>query len=135
MRTSLSPSFLAAVIWLALAVGAPTIALAHGGDDKDVRVSGTCGKGATSELRLKAKDGAIRVEFEVDSNRAGQRWRVVLVHERRVAWRGQARTRSGSGSFRIRRSVPDFDGADQVTARASGPRGNTCEATGRLTGA
>lgn len=134
MRTSLSPSFLAAAIWLALAVGAPTTALAHGGDNTDVRVRGTCGKGATSELRLKAKDGAIRIEFVVDGNRAGQRWRVVLVHERRVTWRGRAHTRSGSGSFRIRRSIPDFDGADQVTARASGQRGNTCEATGLLTG-
>jgi hypothetical protein len=136
VRTRLALTYPSAVaaISLALALGAPSLALGHGGDDKDVRVSGTCGKGATSKLRLRAKDGAIRVEFEVDGNRAGERWRVVLVHERRVAWRGQARTRSGSGAFRIRRSMPDFDGADQVTARASGPRGNTCAATGLLTG-
>jgi hypothetical protein len=132
MRTRFAPI---TAICLALALGAPAAALAHGGDGQDVRVSGTCGKGASSKLRLRAKDGALRVEFEVDSRRAGERWRVVLVHERRVAWRGQARTRSGNGSFRIRRSVPDFGGADQVTARASGPRGNTCEATGLLTGA
>jgi hypothetical protein len=129
MRTRL------ALILLALALLAPAPALAHGGGDgQDVRVSGTCGKGASSRLRLRAKDGAIRVEFEVDGRRAGERWRIVLVHERRVAWRGRARTRSG-GSFRIRRSLPDFGGADQVTARASGPRGNTCEATGLLAGA
>jgi hypothetical protein len=42
---------------------------------------------------------------------------------------------SGSGTFRIRRAIPDFEGADQVAARASGPRGNTCEATGLLPGA
>jgi hypothetical protein len=123
-----------AAISLALALGAPPSALARGGDGKDVRVSGSCGKGATSKLRLRAKDGAIQVEFEVKGRRSGERWRVVLVHERRVAWRGSARTRSGSGSFRIRRSIPDFGGADQVTARASGPRGNTCTATGLLTG-
>jgi hypothetical protein len=120
-------------ICLALALGAPASALAHGGDEQDVRVRGTCGRGASSELRLRAKDGAIRVEFEVDSRRAGERWRVVLVHERRVAWRGRARIRSGH-SFRIRRSLPDFGGADQVTARASGPRGNTCEAGALLAG-
>jgi hypothetical protein len=126
-----------AALWLALAFafGAPSPALARGGDGQDVRVSGSCGRGATSELRLRAKDGAIQVEFKVESRRGGERWRVVLVHERRVAWRGRARTRSGSGTFRIRRSIPDFEGADQVTARASGPRGNTCEATGLLTGA
>ena len=122
-----------AALCVVLALVAPAPALARGGDD-DVRVTGTCGKGATSKLRLRAKDGAIQVEFEVKANRGGQRWRVVLVHERRVAWRGRARTRSGSRSFRIRRSIPNFDGADQVTARASGPRGNTCAATGLLTG-
>jgi hypothetical protein len=122
-----------AAILVALALDAPSAALARGGDGQDVRVSGTCGNGATSKLRLRAKDGAIEVEFEVKRRRSGERWRVVLVHERRVAWRGRARTRGGS--FRIRRSVPDFAGADQVTARASGPRGNTCQATGLLTGA
>jgi hypothetical protein len=133
MRTRFTSTAVAALC-VALALVAPAPALGRGGDD-DVRVTGACGKGATSKLRLRAKDGAIQVEFEVKTNRGGQRWRVVLVHERRVAWRGRARTRSGSGSFRIRRSIPDFEGADQVTARASGPRGNTCEATGLLTGA
>jgi hypothetical protein len=133
MRTRFT-STAVATLCVALALVAPAPALGRG-DDDDVRVTGACGKGATSKLRLKAKDGAIQVEFEVKANRGGQRWGVVLVHERRVAWRGRARTRSGSGSFRIRRSIPDFGGADQVTARASGPRGNTCEATGLLTGA
>jgi len=133
MRTRFT-STAVATLCVALALVAPAPALGRG-DDDDVRVTGACGKGATSKLRLRAKDGAIQVEFEVKANRGGQRWRVVLVHERRVAWRGRARTRSGSGSFRIRRSIPDFGGADQVTARASGPRGNTCEATGLLTGA
>src|SRR3954452_20074086 len=117
---------------IAVALAAPTVASARGGGD--VRVSGTCGRGATSQLRLSAHDGAIRVEFQVRGRRGGERWRVVLVHERRVAWRGRARTRSGSDSFRIRRSVPDFSGADQATLRASGPGGNTCVASGRLTG-
>jgi hypothetical protein len=131
MCTRLAPI---AAVCLALALGAPAPALAHGGGggDQDVRVTGTCGRGASSKLRLRAKDGALRVEFEVDSRRAGERWRIVLVHERRVAWRGRARTRHDDGSFRIRRSLPDFGGADQITARASGPRGNTCAATGLL---
>lgn len=126
----LRPAVLASIL-AAIALGAPAPALGRGGDD-EVLVQGTCGKGATSKLRLRSKDGAIRVEFEVDRNRAGERWRVALIHERRVVWRGRARTRSGSGSFRVRRSVPDFEGADRVTARASGPRGVTCVATGVL---
>lgn len=127
------PAAVAPWLALALALGAPAPALGRDGGDTDVRVRSTCGEGATSELRLRAEDGEIRVELEVDGDRALGRWRVVLAHERRVVWRGQARTRSGSGSFRVRRSIPDFEGADQVTARASGPRGTTCQATAILT--
>ena len=118
----------AAAVALALALGTapPTL-----GDD-DVRVAGACGTGADARLRLKSDDGAIRVEFEVDSRRGRERWRVILVHERRVVWRGRARTRPGSRSFRIRRSIPDFDGVDEVSVRASGPGGNTCQASATL---
>ena len=128
----LTASAAVASICLALVLAAPATALARG--EKDARVSGTCGKGAASQLRLKADDGEIEVELEVKSNRSGERWRVTLVHERRVVWRGQARTRSGSRSFRIRRSIPDFDGVDEVSARASGPGGKTCHATTTLSG-
>lgn len=128
MRASTAAAVALAV--LALALGAPAAAPAA----DDVRVKGTCGRGATSELRLRARDGAIRVELEVRTRRRGERWRVVLVHERRVVWRGRARTASGRGSFRIRRSLPDLEGADRVTARASGPRGITCQATAVLPG-
>jgi len=117
---------------LGLTAGAVVPTAANARDDDDVRVRGSCGKGARSKLRLRARDDAIRVEFEVDRNRSGERWRVTLVHERRVVWRGRVRTRSGSGSFRVRRSVPDFGGADRVTARASGPRGVTCHASAVL---
>jgi hypothetical protein len=126
LRTMWSRTLLILSAVVALALAGPAPASARGGHD--VRVSGHCGRGATSQLRLSAHDGAIRVEFEVRGRRGGERWRVVLVHERRVRWRGRARTRSGSHSF------PDFSGADQVTVRASGPRGNTCVAGGRLTG-
>jgi len=107
----------------------------HGGDDdgrREARVAGTCSAGATSRLRLRSRDGAISVEFEVKRRRGGERWRVVLVHERRVAWRSAVRTKRSSGSFRVRRSLEDYDGPDQITARASGPRGLTCEAAATL---
>ncbi len=104
-----------------------------GGDDRDARVKGRCSKGASSELRLRARDGSIRVEFEVKRRRPRESWRVVFVHERRVAWRGTVRTTS-SGSFRVRRSYGDYEGADNVTARATGPRGLTCQASATLRG-
>lgn len=105
------------------------------GDRREARVGGTCGGGgATSKLRLRSRDGVIGVEFEVQRRGRGEAWRVVLVHERKVEWRGSVRTSGSSGSFRVRRSLDDFDGPDQVTVRASGPRGIICQATATLAG-
>jgi len=118
-----------ALILVALVLIAPAAARA----DDDVRRSGTCGAGASSELRLQPHDGEIRVRFSVDSRRAGEKWRFVLVHERRVVWRGHRRTGSGSKA-RIRRQIADFAGADFVSVRASGPHGNTCSASATLSG-
>jgi hypothetical protein len=132
-RSHLRFAVAAGLALLALVLSAPAPAVARG-TDGDGSVAGICGSGATSKLRLIPRHGAIRVEFKLDTNRGGQRWRVVLVQERRVVWRGRARTRSGSGSFRIRRSIRDLDGADEVSVRASGPAGNTCNASAVLTG-
>jgi hypothetical protein len=120
---------------LALAVAGPAAALAKGGGDRpEVRVAGVCGHGATSKLKLKARDGAIEAEFEVDSNRSGTVWRVVFVQERRVVYRGRARTHAPSGSWSLEERLADFPGSDQVMARAVGPRGLTCQATAVLPG-
>jgi hypothetical protein len=115
----------------ALALVLPAPALARGGGDQ-VRVSGSCGRGASAELRAREHHGAIEVEWRVRRGRDGERWSVVLVHERRVAVRTSVRTR-GSG-LRVRRDLPDYAGADQITARASGPRGLTCSATAVVQG-
>jgi hypothetical protein len=134
-----------AVVLLALAVLGPGAALAkgggggddggggHGGDRPEVRVAGSCGRGATSSLKLKARDGGIEAEFEVHG-RAGASWRVAFVQERRTVWRGRARTSSTSHSFSVERSLGDYPGPDQVFARAVGPRGVTCQATATLPG-
>ncbi|WP_205697683.1 hypothetical protein [Conexibacter sp. SYSU D00693] len=102
------------------------------GDDRartEVRRAGSCGRGATSKLKLKHDDGRIEAEFEVDRNRAGERWRVTLSRGGRVLVRGTARTAGRSGSFSFERRISDLDGADRVTARAVGPDGLTCTAT------
>jgi hypothetical protein len=117
---------------LLLACGAAP-ALARDGGVGDIRVAGTCAKGAASKLRLRSRDGTIRVEFELTRRHPRERWRLVLVHERRVSWRGSARTSSG-GSLRLRRSLDDLSGADRVTVRAGGPNGLSCEATATLAG-
>ncbi len=127
-------SILLALLALALA---PTSALARhggGGGDDEARVSADCGRGASAELRVRAHHGALEVEYRVRRGRSGERWSVALVHERRVAWRGRAETGSGDDGFRVRRTLPDFAGADEITARASGPHGLTCTATAVVIG-
>jgi hypothetical protein len=117
---------------LLLALPASSQARGGGGDD-EVRTSGRCGGGASSELRIRAKDGTIELRFEVRGARRGS-WRVVVVQERRVAWRGTVRADGGSRSFRIERDLDDLPGADAIMVRASGPRGVTCNASGTLSG-
>jgi hypothetical protein len=101
----------------------------------EVRTAGVCGRGATYELRLRTRDSGIEVRFEIDHIRAGVAWRVAVVHERRVAWKGAAKTAVQSRSFEVRRTVPDLPGADTVIATAWGPGGLVCRATASLSAA
>ncbi len=100
----------------------------------EVRVSGVCGSGASSKLKLKADDGRIELEFQVEHGRGGVVWRVALVRERRVVWKGAATTARRSGSFEVRRTFDDLPGTDTVVARAWGPAGTSCRATATLSG-
>jgi hypothetical protein len=102
-------------------------------DLPEVRVPGSCGKGATSRLKVKTRDGGLETEFEVHG-RARATWRVTIVHERWVAWRGTRHTAGPSRSFSVGYTVPDYSGADLVTARAVGPRGVVCSASATLPG-
>jgi len=107
---------------------------AGGGHNAEVRADASCGHGAAAKLKVKRDDGALEVEFELEhSRRAGARWRVVVVHEHRVTWRGSARAHGRYAGFEVRRHVPDFSGADRVTVRATDPRGLSCSASATLT--
>jgi hypothetical protein len=121
----------ACALALALGVFAPQAVAKDGDGDGEARVSGTCSRGASSELRLRAREGRIAVEFTVKPRASRGSWRTVIVHERRVEWRGTYRAR---GSFRVRRSVRDLVGPDQITTRATGPGGATCTASATLAG-
>jgi len=131
-------ALLAVMAALLLAFASPALAKGGGGgggggDRPEVRVAGSCGRGATSTLKLKARDGGIEAEFEVHG-RAGASWRVAFVQERRTVWRGRVRTGGPSHSFSVERRLGDYPGPDQVFARAVGPRGMTCQATATLPG-
>ena len=119
---------------LAVAVLAvPVDALAGRADgEDDVRATGRCSRASEATMRLRTDDGTIRVELRVDTNRARAPWRVVLLHDRRLAFQGVVRTSGSSRSLRLRRELPDWFGRDDVVARATGPRGETCRVSATI---
>jgi len=96
--------------------------------DGDVERSGTCTGSSSAKLKLSPENGRIEVEFEVDQNRTGVRWEVVLKRNGSQAAAAHPTTRGPSGSFELRRVLADGAGADRVSAKAVSPSGETCRA-------
>ena len=113
---------------LATAIGAALL-LAPGAmaKDGDVLRAGTCTKATTSKLKLSEEDGGIEVEFEVDQNRNGVRWSVVLLRNGTQVARRVGVTRGPSGSFEARVVTANRPGVDRFVARATRP-GERCSA-------
>jgi hypothetical protein len=98
----------------------------------EVRVAGSCSGTTTSKLRLRARDGALELEFELEHSRPRALWYIAIVHERRVVWRGTRRASIAGAAFELDRRLPDLVGPDSVTVTAWGPAGATCRATAVL---
>ena len=91
-----------------------------------------CGGGARSSLSVWAeKERHIGATFMLSDARPGAAWRLVVVHEGHVAWRGRALV-DRNGGLKVYRRFGDYTGADRVTVRAYGPGGATCAAAARL---
>jgi hypothetical protein len=110
----------------ALAACAPLVlpAVATADDDGEVRKVGTCTASSRMTIRLRPDDDAIRVELEIRTRREGSAWNVILLHERRTAFRGVIRSRGDT--VRLRRTIANWFGRDSFVVRASGPRLETC---------
>lgn len=107
-----------ALIALAAAVLFAVPTAAAGGGDEGVRKSGRCTGSSTWKLKAKHDDGRIEVEFEVDQNIVGRRWRTVLRRDGSVVFRRVRVTRAPSGSFEVRRFIRNAAGRDRIVARA-----------------
>lgn len=101
----------------ALAVSTAPAATAKDGD-REVRRSGSCSGTADWKLKAKNDDGRLEVEWEVDSNRSGQTWRVRLFDNGNRVVATRATTRGPSGSFGVERRIADLAGSDHLVARA-----------------
>ncbi len=116
-------SVLAAALGMATAMAPAGLA-----KDGDVLVRGSCTQSSTSKLKLSRENGQVEVEFEVDQNRNGVTWQIVLERNGARVFRGARTTRPPSGSFEARRVVSDTAAADRFRARATSPSGEVCTA-------
>ncbi|HEX7471484.1 MAG TPA: hypothetical protein VF323_00240 [Candidatus Limnocylindrales bacterium] len=132
--SSLRPSKLIAVTGLvsALALGAfaaPAATLAKGGAPV-ISVKGTCSIHSTARLKAKHDGSRIEVEFEVDQNRNNRTWNVRLWDDGHRVFAGARKTLAPSGSFTVRRLIPNRAGLDTIVARAVNiTTGESCRAT------
>jgi hypothetical protein len=117
MRTLIAASILAVA---PLAFGSPAL----GAKQPGVIKTGKCSAGSSWKLKAKPDDGGIETEFEVDQNRIGRRWSVVLSRNGSVVFRGTRRTTAPSGSFEVRKVLA---GGGRITATARAlATGETC---------
>jgi hypothetical protein len=103
----------------------------HGGGGKVTRTvakSGTCSAASHSRLKVKADDGRLETEFEVDQNRVGKRWRVTIKRNGSNVFRGIRKTQAPSGSFEVRRLLAGGAGSRIVATAKSLSSGETCRA-------
>jgi hypothetical protein len=105
-------------------------AFASGGGH-GVSSKGACTNGGHFKLKAKHDDGRIEMEYEVDSNRAGQVWAVRITDNGAVVVKRLATTAGRSGSFTIRKRIADRTGPDKIRAHATF-KNHTCRGTVKL---
>jgi hypothetical protein len=117
----------ARIVLMASVAAALALAPAAAAKDGDVRVAGKCSAGSASKLKLSDEDGRIEAEVEVDQNRNGVRWRIVLLRNGKQAGQRVGMTKAPSGSFEARFVTANGPGPDRFVARAT-RAGEVCTA-------
>jgi len=96
-------------------LGGSGVALAG---NNDVIEQGSCSGSSDWKLKLSSEDAGFEVEFEVDQNVTGDRWRVKIRHDGDLVFNNVRTTQGDSGSFEVRIVEPDNGGTDRFRARA-----------------
>ena len=84
----------------------------------DVIRQGSCSGSSDWKLKVSPEDAGLQVEFEVDQNVTGDRWRVKVRHDGELVFNDVRITRGDSGSFEVKIAEPDGSGTDRFKARA-----------------
>jgi hypothetical protein len=95
-------------------------------NDADVIRRGSCTGAADWKLKLSPENGRIEVEYEVDSNRVGQTWRVRIFKNGNRIFAGTRTTKAPSGSFTVRLVTSNTAGTDTFRARATRGTAEVC---------
>jgi hypothetical protein len=99
----------------------------------DVIKRGACSGSSHWKLKLSPEDNGIQVEFQVDSNVAGQTWRVRLFENGDRIFSGSRTTKAPSGSFTVKVLGDDTAGTDHFRGRAANPdTGELCVGTASI---
>lgn len=115
-------------VMAAALLAVPQVTLARGGGG-GVTNPGTCSASSTTKIKAKPDNGMLEVEFEVDSNRNGQTWHVVLRKNGDKFFSGDRVTQPPSGSFTVRKLTANPAGADTIKGRATNATtGEVCRA-------
>ena len=112
------------VVIALVAVAMALPAVAPGKGNPGVIRSGKCSGGASWKLKAKNDEARIEIEFEVDQNISGRRWKILVSRGSTVIFRGVRTTQPPSGSFSVRRLVANPAGSDRITATARSSVGN-----------
>jgi hypothetical protein len=99
---------------IVLSVAGATPAMAKGGVER----TGMCSGSADWKLKAAPENGKLQVEYEVDSNKVGQTWRVRIFHDGVRIFAGHRITKAPSGSFTVRLLSANHAGTDAFRARA-----------------
>jgi hypothetical protein len=101
------------VVGAVVAIPAPAFA-----KDTDIIRTGNCSGRTDWKLKVGREDTGLEVEFQVDSNRVGQQWRVKIIDDGVLRANLLKTTKAPSGAFTVRRIIPNMAGTDDIVATA-----------------
>jgi hypothetical protein len=104
---------IALVAMLALALPMAGTALADG---DEVEKHGTCTLGSRWALDAEDEGKYLEVDFEIDTTKASQDWRMVLKHDG-IVFFNQVRATESDGDVDVERHVRDHAGSDGISGR------------------